>query len=198
MRLAIVEGNLLAGEAMKLLLGSYPMVGSVTVFASAEKALDEAMFFVIDLLLVDVDLHEMPCSDMITRMKRLKPEIEIMVATICEDRPAVMSALKAGASGYILKGIPLKELTRSLHGLYWGEASMSPRIARVVIREFSAAPHLLTSHEMEVVSSIEHGLTEREIAERLRISTHIVRTRIKRVYEKLQSLTTPVPALAPH
>jgi len=118
-----------------------------------------------------------------------------MTFTIFEDRETVFSAIKAGASGYLIKGSPARELVESLRNLHEGGAPMSPRIARKVIQELrgetdeSDGAGLLTQREKEILGKIKQGLVYKTIAAELFISPHTVHTHIKKIYEKLHAKT---------
>jgi len=191
MRLAIVEDNNVTRETLKLLLSGDTRVETVEAYATAEEALERLEAFNPEVLLVDLDLPGMHGTELIRQVKQSHPEMDIMVHTIFEDRGTVFAAIKAGASGYILKGSPLQELMESLQNLYRGGAPMSPKIARKVILEFQSAPEgeesPLTPRESSIVRCIEQGLTYQEIADRYCISPHTVHTHIKKIYEKLQA-----------
>jgi DNA-binding NarL/FixJ family response regulator len=133
--------------------------------------------------------------ELIRRVKRAYPDMDIMAFTIFEDRDTVFAAIKAGASGYILKGSSPRELLEALTSLSQGGAPMSPKIARKVIREFQPAGDEqvspLSHRELEILKSIEQGLSYKEIADRRCISPHTVHTHIKNIYEKLQVKDRP-------
>ena len=191
MRISFVEDNNVTRETLKLLLSGEPAVTSVETYASAEEALTKLELFPPDILLVDLDLPGMHGTELILRAKQILPHVEIMVYTIFEDRDTVFAAIKAGASGYLLKGSPPRELIESLQNLHQGGSPMSPKIARKVIHEFQNAPeedeNPLSFRESAIVRSIEQGLSYKEIAELYNISSHTVHTHIKNIYEKLQA-----------
>jgi two-component system NarL family response regulator len=114
-----------------------------------------------------------------------------MAHTVFDDRETVFSAIKAGASGYILKGSTPRDLIDALNTLAKGGAPMSPKIARKVIREFQDEgvdeQYLLSPRERDIVKEIENGLTYKDIAVKFSISPHTVHTHIKKIYEKLQA-----------
>ena len=191
MQLVIVEDNRLLLENLRLLLAGEAEINVVGAFASAEEALTELSKCNPDVMLVDLDLPGMSGIELIKKVKTVNPEIDIMPYTIFEDRETVFSAIKAGASGYILKGSTPRELVESLCSLYNGGAPMSPKIARKVIKEFQDGvtdeDNLLSHREKNIVKGIELGLTYKNIAEKFNISPHTVHTHIKNIYEKLQA-----------
>jgi two-component system NarL family response regulator len=190
MRVVIVEDNRLLLENLRILLGGEPGIQVIGTFESAEEALGELRRCAPEVLLADLDLPGLPGVELIRRAKRSFPELDIMVFTVFEDRDTVFAALKAGASGYILKGSSPRELVEALHTLQQGGAPMSPRIARKVIQQFQeggTGEDLILSHrEKEIVKGIAQGMSYKELAERLCISPHTVHTHIKHIYDKLQ------------
>lgn len=191
MRISFVEDNDVTRETLKLLLSGEPAIESVDTYASAEEALARLELSPPDILLVDLDLPGMHGTELIQRVTQILPQVEIMVYTIFEDRETVFAAIKSGASGYILKGSPPRELIESLQNLHQGGAPMSPKIARKVIHEFQTVSeegyNPLSHRESSIVRSIEQGLSYKEIAELFCISPHTVHTHIKNIYEKLQA-----------
>jgi two-component system NarL family response regulator len=195
MRLIIVEDNRLLLENLRLLLNGEAGITVAGAFASAEEALEMLAECKPEVMLVDLDLPGISGIELTKRAKAAMPEIDIMAYTIFEDRETVFSAIKAGASGYILKGSSPRELVESLNNLFQGGAPMSPKIARKVIKEFQhdndSPQTLLSQREKEIVRGIEQGMTYKDIAERFNISPHTVHTHIKNIYEKLQAKGRP-------
>lgn len=191
MRLIIVEDDPLLLENLTLLLSGEEGLAVAGSYRSAEDALRGLRNAKPDVMLTDLGLPGMSGVDLIKRVKEEMPSLEIMAHTVFEDREMVFSAIKAGASGYILKGSSPREVIESIHALYKGGAPMSPKIARKIIHEFQddvvSEQYLLTQREREIVKCVEEGLTYKEIGERLNISTHTVHTHIKNIYEKLQA-----------
>jgi two-component system, NarL family, response regulator len=191
MRLVIIEDDPLLLENLTLLLNGEEGLSVAGSFRSAEDALKGLKSAKPEVMLTDLGLPGMSGVELIKKAKEEMPSLEIMAHTVFEDREMVFSAIKAGASGYILKGSSPREVIESIHSLYKGGAPMSPKIARKIIHEFQddalSEQYLLTQREKEVVKRVEEGLTYKEIGERLSISTHTVHTHIKNIYEKLQA-----------
>lgn len=191
MRLVIIEDDPLLLENLTLLLRGEEGITVSGSYRSAEDAMKAIRSAQPEVMLTDLGLPGMSGVELIKKAKEEMPSLEIMAHTVFEDRERVFSAIKAGASGYILKGSSPREIIESIHALYKGGAPMSPKIARKIIHEFqdnvAGEPFLLTQREIEIVKLVEEGLTYKEIGERLSISTHTVHTHIKNCYEKLQA-----------
>jgi DNA-binding NarL/FixJ family response regulator len=191
MRLVIIEDDPLLLENLTLLLRGEEGITVSGSYRSAEDAMKAIRSAQPEVMLTDLGLPGMSGVELIKKAKEEMPSLEIMAHTVFEDRERVFSAIKAGASGYILKGSSPREIIESIHSLYKGGAPMSPKIARKIIHEFqddvAGEPFLLTQRETEIVKLVEEGLTYKEIGERSSISTHTVHTHIKNIYEKLQA-----------
>ncbi len=191
MRVVIVEDNELLRENLKLLLSGEKGITVAGAFGSAEEALPLMKKTAPDIMLVDIGLPGMSGVELIKKVKDKFPAVEMLTHTVFEDRENVFAAIKAGASGYILKGSSPRELLEALDTLHRGGAPMSPKIARKVIREFqderAHEPYLLSRREQDILREIERGLSYKEIGGRFNISPHTVHTHIKKIYEKLQA-----------
>jgi len=194
-KISIVEDDVLLRENLKLLLSGESGITVVSVYGTAEEALQGIKKARPDILLTDIGLPGMSGIDLIRNVKDLIPDLEIMAHTVFDDRETVFSAIKAGASGYILKGSTPRDLIDALHTLAKGGSPMSPKIARKVIREFQDEgvddQYILSHREIEIVKEIENGLTYKDIASKLAISPHTVHTHIKNIYEKLHAKDRP-------
>lgn len=192
MKICIVEDNARLRENLKILLEGEPGFSVTGSFNSAEDALRKKPWNGAEVMLADIDLPGISGVDLIRRVVSEFPKLLIMAYTIFEDRDTVFAAIKAGATGYLLKGAPPRELIESLRELYQGGAPMSPKIARKVLRELQQPggvpkDDILSSREKSIVTGIAMGRSYKEISASLGISAHTVHTHIKNIYEKLQA-----------
>ncbi len=190
MKIVIVEDDSLVRENLKILLGGERDIEIAGAYSSAEEALPVLKEISPDIILVDIGLPKMSGIELIRESKSLLPDVEIMAFTVFEDKDTVFAALKAGATGYILKGATPRELVEALHNLYEGGSPMSPRIARAIIIDLQDAndeQYLLSAREKEILSDVEKGLSYKEIAVRLNISPSTVHSHIKKIYRKLHA-----------
>lgn len=143
-----------------------------------------------DVILMDIGLPGMSGIDGIKLIKQQYPEIDIVMLTIYHDSHKIFEALRAGASGYLLKNTPLTEIKEAIEQLQAGGAPMSPQIARKVIEFFNSAnkpapESPLTTKEKEIVVGLVDGLSYKMIGDRMNISVETVRFHIKNIYQKL-------------
>jgi DNA-binding NarL/FixJ family response regulator len=144
-----------------------------------------------DIILMDIGLPHISGIEGVHTVKSVYPKIQVLMFTVFEDDENIFDAIRAGASGYILKKTPPEEIVESIQDLYHGDAPMSASIARKVIQSFQsqAAAKLpdynLTTRENEILYSLVEGLSYKKIAEKYFISISTVRTHICNVYHKL-------------
>ena len=156
---------------------------------SAEDALVALEKLQPQLMLVDLGLPGLTGIELIAKLSAKKEKPLMMAHTVFDDRENVLSAIKAGASGYVLKGCAPRELVEALQSLNAGGSPMSPRIARAVLRELQqlpAEPDPLSPRERHVLKLVDEGLTYKQIADRLCVSPHTVHSHIKNIYDQMQ------------
>ncbi|MCA9620358.1 MAG: response regulator transcription factor [Myxococcales bacterium] len=191
-RVAIVEDDDTTREALAILLAGEEGVEVTGRFARGGDVLGELQSLDATVMLVDLGLPDMSGDALIAEVKAHRPALEVMAYTVSESRAGVFAALRAGATGYILKGCSPRELVEALRTLADGGAPMSPSVARMVVRTFQdedavAEDYLLTARERDVLRHLEHGLSYKEVASALSISPHTVHSHIKKVYDKLHA-----------
>lgn len=173
--------------------GEFNLAGS---FATAEDAIaffEKGLGDNIDLLLTDIQLPGKSGIDFITLLKPLRPDIQFMVLSAYDDADRVFKALKAGASGYVLKNTPANKLIEALQDLKKGGSPMTSQIARKVVMAFQSdilyedPQASLSTREKEVLEHLSKGFSYKEIAAQLFISIETVRTHIRNIYEKLHA-----------
>jgi DNA-binding NarL/FixJ family response regulator len=173
--------------------------GEFDLTATFSNAEDAILFFInelgnnVELVLTDIQLPGKSGIDFIAWLKPLRPEIQFMVLSVYDDADKVFKALKAGASGYILKNTAANKLIEALLDLQKGGSPMSGQIARKVVTAFQqdisyVDPQAsLSLREKEVLEWLSKGYSYKEIAAKLFISIETVRTHLRNIYEKLHA-----------
>lgn len=166
------------------LKGSY---ASVEAFLARNEGLDG-----LDVVLTDIHLPGMDGIQCIAQCKVKRPQLQFLVITVYEDNANLFNALRAGATGYLIKSASPAELAQAVRDIHAGGSPMSLAIARMVVQgvhQKQANATLLTSltkREHELVQMLAEGYRYKEIADKLALSIETVRTYIRAVYHKLQ------------
>lgn len=187
----IVEDTDVIRESLSILIQGTSGFNLTGIFSSAEEALIQIPLHCPDVVLMDIGLPGISGIECIKQLFGKCPEVQFLINTIFEDDDNVFEALKAGATGYILKNTKPAQLMEAITDLHNGGAPMSPQIARKVINamhvnKVSNEMSLLSSREIEVLQLLSKGFRYKEIADQLNISHGTVRTHIRNIYEKLQ------------
>jgi DNA-binding NarL/FixJ family response regulator len=172
-------------------LQAEPGIAVVGEAASGEEALRLARERLPDLVLLDIS---MPGWDGLATAQRIAtacPASVIVALTASEDKDRLIGAFKAGARGYVLKGVGVQELARVIRGAVAGEVYVSPSLAAEMLVQLTrgAAPdplQELTERERSILALIGKGLTNREIGERLGLTEKTIKHYVTNILEKLQ------------
>ena len=187
-RIAVVEDDRSFREGLELILNGTPGYSCVGTFGDCETAIKEMEDVEPDVVLMDIELPEMSGIEGVKELKGKLPDLDIVMLTDHGREEYVFEALRAGASGYLLKTSPPARLLEDIRIVHGGGSVMSPKIARLVAgffqRNDSASP--LTKRETEILGLAGDHRNNREIARELYISVDTVRTHFKNIYEKLE------------
>jgi DNA-binding NarL/FixJ family response regulator len=165
------------------------VVGS---YKSGEEALQKLPDVKPDIVIMDINLPGMNGIECIRQVKDKSPGTQFMMFTVYENDDKVFEALKAGASGYLLKNTGLLQIAESVKELHEGGSPMSANIARKMVNlvrgdsdKKTPFLDLLSPREKEILQLLAKGLLYKEISEQLGITTGTVRIHIHKIYEKL-------------
>lgn len=190
-RIGIVEDNRGVRSLWGELIATEPDLEIVGSFASGEDALAQFPSLEPDVVLMDICLPGMSGIECTARLKMVLPGTQILVVTVYTDNEHLFDALKAGASGYLLKCTDPEELVASIREVVAGGAPMSISIARRVVQTFhvpfgsQTARGRLTQREQEILTLLAEGMTAKDVARHTGLSYETVRVHLRRIYEKL-------------
>ena len=156
---------------------------------SGGDAVDRAVALGPDLVLLDVELPDMDGVEALARIKARVPHVAVLMVSMHDDPAMVRRAVDAGAAGYVLKGIGRRALLAAVRAVRDGGSVLDPSLLRVLANPApaEAAPgDSLTRVELDTLALLAAGLTNREIAERMRWSVGTVKKYVQRILEKLQ------------
>lgn len=189
--IVIVEDLAEVREGLSRFLSLNESFKVLDTFQTAEEALYDVPKLKPDIVIMDINLPGMNGIDCIRELKRKTPKTQFMMFTVYENDEKVVEALKAGASGYLLKNTGLLQMTESIKELHEGGSPMSSNIARKLVTIFREQQKdkepvaTLSTRENEILQWLSTGLLYKEIADKLGISTNTVRQHIHKIYEKL-------------
>lgn len=150
----------------------------------------------LDILLTDINLPGMSGIETIVKLKNISPTTEAIVLSSYHDNDTVFKALRAGATGYLLKDTPIEEIEQKLIDVKQGTPPLSPAIAKRMFAFFNSSGSSknqdnLTEKEIQVLKLLVHGLSYKEIASQIGISIDGIRFRVKKIYKKLHVSARP-------
>jgi DNA-binding NarL/FixJ family response regulator len=187
----IVEDNETVRQTVSELINATPSFRCVCACATAKEAVAEIPRCNPEIVLMDIHLPGESGIACTARLKARMPGLQVIILTVYKDTELIFRALKAGASGYLLKRAPKEEILRAIAEVKAGGAPMTGEIARLVVQSFQAASTndleelALSPREREILELLSEGITNKCIAARLGISSETVRTHLGRIYEKL-------------
>ncbi|MDQ1089566.1 MULTISPECIES: response regulator transcription factor [unclassified Siphonobacter] len=183
----IVEDDSVIREGFALLINSTSGFRTVQTYSSCEDALLHLQQDNPDVVLMDIELPGMTGIEGITKIKKIRPQTNIIVITVYENDDLVFKALCAGAGGYLTKNMPPSRLLDAIQEIQNGGAPMSTNVARMVVQSFQKNRNSpLTSRETEVLELLAKGKSYSTIADELFVDKETIRTHIKNIYWKLE------------
>lgn len=195
-RIVITDDHAVVRQGLRMFLELDPDLEVVGEAANGAEALEQAKALAPDVVLMDL---LMPVMDGITAIGRLRaetPEVEVIALTSVLEDASVVGAVRAGATGYLLKDTNADELRRAVKAAAAGQVQLSPEAAVRLMREVRAPekPEALTERETDVLRLLAEGQANKEIARNLAIGEKTVKTHVSSILAKLgvQSRTQAV------
>lgn len=186
-RVVIIEDQTDLLQSFNLIIGNTDRYEIIGLYSNAEEAIPKILKRTPDIILMDIQLPGMSGIEATKIIKERNHLIEIVMLTVHNDDEIVFEALKAGASGYIIKSDGYLEVIDALDEIVAGGAPMSSRIAKMVINNFHANLNSpLTKRERQILQFMAKGWTYSQIAEELGIAKETSKTHIRNIYVKLK------------
>jgi two-component system NarL family response regulator len=198
-RTMIVDDHALFRRGLEMVLDEEPDIELVGQASDGTEAVEKAAESVPDVVLMDIRMPRSNGIEACRAMKEAAPSAKIVILTISDQEEDLFEAIRAGASGYLLKDIPLDEVADTVRAVHGGQSLINPSMAGKLLTEFATlakrddeeraqelpAPRL-TEREMQVLKLVARGMNNRDIAKELFISENTVKNHVRNILEKLQ------------
>ena len=196
-KVLVVDDHALFRRGLLMVLEAETDMEVVAEASDGLDAVNKAGELLPDVVLMDVRMPRRGGIDACMAMKEVAPSARIVMLTISDEENDLYEAIKAGASGYLLKEISIDEVASAVRAVHGGQSLISPSMASTLLDEFASmlkhtddrqqvpAPRL-TEREMEVLRLVAKGLNNRDIAKQLFISENTVKNHVRNILEKLQ------------
>jgi DNA-binding NarL/FixJ family response regulator len=182
-RVFCVDDHPLLREGIITLINNQPDMQVVGEASTGQKAIEGFREHQPDIALMDIRLPDMSGIDVMIAIRSEFPLARIIMLTTSEGDVEIQRALEAGASGYMLKSMPPKDVVEAVRQVHRGKKRIPPEIAAHLAEHYS--DEAITAREIEVLQHIAGGNRNRDIAEKLFISEETVKVHIKHIMEKL-------------
>jgi DNA-binding NarL/FixJ family response regulator len=195
-RVLIADDHALFRRGLQMVLEQEPDISVVGEAGDGQEAVEKAGETMPDVVLMDVRMPKRGGIEATKAIKELMPHIKILMLTISDEEADLYDAIKAGATGYLLKEVSIEEVGNAIRSVQTGQSLISPSMASKLLSEFatmvkradekqSAPQPRLTDREMEVLKLVAKGRNNRDIAKELFISENTVKNHIRNILEKL-------------
>ena len=192
-RVLVADDQSMVRAGFRMLLGGEEGIEVVAEASNGLEAVDKAARFEPEVVLMDIRMPELDGLEATRRILSADSAARVLILTTFDLDEYVYEALRAGASGFVLKDDPPEQLIAAIRTIAAGDALLSPSVTKRVVERFSRIPHLappkeldeLSEREREVFRLVAHGLSNAEIGEELYISETTVKTHVTHILSKL-------------
>lgn len=205
-RILLIDDQALFREALRTLLSLQAGLEIVGEAATGAEAVELVRQLHPDLVLMDLRMPVMGGVEATRRVREASPDTRVLVLTTFHEDTEIFDALRAGASGYLLKDTPSEKLVEAIHAVVRGESVIEPSVATKVVAEFNRLSSLrsteatvsstmLSVREMDVLRHLARGRTNKEIASDLHVTEGTVKNHLTNIFSRLGVLDRTQAAL---
>jgi DNA-binding NarL/FixJ family response regulator len=184
-RVLVADDHPIVRSGIVALLQTAPDVEVVGEATSGLEAVDLALALSPDLVLMDLRMPGIDGDEATARILAARPSVRVLILTTYESDDSILTAIEAGASGYLLKAAPQEEILAGVRSVASGEVALAPSIAALLVQRLKSPTPTLSPRETEVLTLVAAGQSNPSIAATLFISEATVKTHLLHVFEKL-------------
>lgn len=193
-KVLLADDHVIVREGTKELVQRQPDMQVVAEASDGVEAVELARLYRPDVIVMDIAMPNMNGIEATKQIKKILPSTAVLILTAYDSDQYIMALLEAGAAGYLLKNVRGNQLIEAIRAVYSGESILQPSTTRRVIdhlkirsikTEEESAANTLTEREMEVLKLAAKGVSNRDIAEQLFVSTRTVQTHLSNIFKKL-------------
>lgn len=186
-RVVIADDHAVVRAGLAQLLATFADVELVGTASNGEEAVSLSAERTADVVLMDLEMPVVDGIEATRQIRAAQPEVAVVVLTSFSDRERILSALDAGAAGYLLKDAEPDAIERAIQAAARGEAPLDPKAARALLsaRRAPDPPNALSDREREVLAMVAEGLPNKLIAQHLGISEKTVKAHLTSVYRQI-------------
>jgi DNA-binding NarL/FixJ family response regulator len=194
-RVMIADDQPLFRRGLWVVLGTDERIELVAEAENGEEAIQKAIEFVPDVVLMDVRMPKVNGIEAARAIAEQVPTTKVVMLTVSDEEDDLYEAIKAGATGYLLKEIAVEEVAEAIQAVVQGQSLITPSMASKLLTEFQKLSTrsdkvqypspTLTNRELEVLKLVAKGMSNREVADQLFISDNTVKNHVRNILEKL-------------
>ena len=187
-RIVVTDDHPVVREGLVAILSTQPDFAVVGDAASGPATLELVRALSPDIVLLDLEMPQMDGVETLRRLQRMTPTTRVIIFTAFDTDERILSAVRAGAQGYLLKGAPRNDIFQAIRVVYQGGSLLEPMIAQKLLRQVSQegpADAALTPRELDVLRLLARGLQNKEIALELGITGRTTKFHVGSLLRKL-------------
>ncbi|MBT5706826.1 MAG: response regulator transcription factor [Verrucomicrobia bacterium] len=191
-RVCLVEDDSRVRDGLTMLIDGSPGYRVINGYPRGELALKSLPEDRADVVLMDIKMPGINGIECVRQLKRLLPDVNIIMLTTYEDEDLLFESLRAGAVSYLLKRTPPAKILEAIADVHHGYSSLTGKMARLLVQFFqNSKPEAdgiekLSEREREILDRVAKGLRNKEIGVALSVSENTIRSHLRNIYEKLQ------------